>query len=127
MATFSCFAGPKVILIYVYDTYGLLRAKHSRNPKNIRIPRIFLRKMATFSCFAGPKVILIYVYDTYGLLRAKHSRNPKNIRIPRIFLRKMATFSCFAGPKVIKMYVNIHFYDLLTLVSYYNILKLFLH
>ena len=30
---------------------GLLRALHSRNPKNIRNPLIFLQKMASYSCF----------------------------------------------------------------------------
>ncbi len=30
---------------------GLLRALHSRNPKNIRNPLIFLQKMAPYSCF----------------------------------------------------------------------------
>ena len=38
----------------VYKTHfdtGLLRALHSRNPKNIRNPLIFFQKMATYSCF----------------------------------------------------------------------------
>ena len=43
--------------IFFNDTYGFLRVSHSRNPKNIRNPLIFLRKMATFSCFWGPKVM----------------------------------------------------------------------
>ena len=35
---------------------GLLRALHSRNPKNIRNPLIFLQKMASYSCFGGSQV-----------------------------------------------------------------------
>ena len=43
--------------LWPHDAYGFLRVSRSRNPKNIRNPHIFLRKMATFSCFTGPKVM----------------------------------------------------------------------
>jgi len=42
------------------DAFGFFRALRSQNPKNIRNPHIFLRKMATFSCLVGPKVMLFH-------------------------------------------------------------------
>jgi len=39
------------------DFFALPR---SQNPKNIRNPLIFLRKMATFSCLAGLKVMIFH-------------------------------------------------------------------
>ena len=41
------FPGPELALCINHDTYGLLRASHSRTPKNIRNPP----NQATFSCF----------------------------------------------------------------------------
>ena len=40
-----------IAAVFVPSDTGLLRALHSRNPKNIRNPLIFLQKMAPYSCF----------------------------------------------------------------------------
>ena len=58
------------------------------------------------------------------LLRALHSRNSKNIRNPLIFLQKMASYSCFwrVPSSKILLQASLHrIYDLLTLVSSYNL------
>ena len=59
------------------------------------------------------------------LLRALHSRNSKNIRNPLIFLQKMASYSCFwrVPSSKILLQASLHrILDLLTLVSYYEII-----
>ena len=58
------------------------------------------------------------------LLRALHFRNSKNIRNPLIFLQKMASYSCFwrVPSSKILMQASLHrIYDLLTLVSKYDV------
>ena len=85
---------------------GFLRARHSRNPENIRIPATIVASIQMIpggflrarhsrnpeNIRISATIVALIQMIPGGFLRAKHSRNPKNIRISATIV---ASFSCF--------------------------------